>query len=142
MSATGVTAFDSTLQTTHIWLNEICEEAGWGHDPQRAYHALRAVLHAVRDRLRPEEAAGFAAQLPLLVRGAFYEGWHPAGTPARARSTDEFLAPVAAAFRDTPEDEPADVARAVLRVVKRHVSAGEVADVVSVLPADVRTLWN
>lgn len=141
MSATGVAAFDSTLQTTHIWLNEIGEEAGWGRDPQRAYHALRAVLHAVRDRLGPDEAAGFAAQLPLLVRGTFYEGWHPAGTPTRARSADDFLRPVAAAFRGDGGELPADIARAVLHVVKRHVSAGEVADVIAALPTDVQPLW-
>jgi len=28
MSATGLAAFDSTLQTTHVWLNDICEEMG------------------------------------------------------------------------------------------------------------------
>lgn len=141
MSATGVAAFDSTLQTTHVWLNEICEELGWEHDPRRAYHALRAVLHALRDRLRPEEAAGFAAQLPLLVRGTFYEGWHPAGKPTKTRSADDFLAPVADAFRDEPPAVPTDVARAVFTVVKRHLSAGEVADVIAALPDEVQTLW-
>jgi len=145
MSATGVAAFDSTLQTTHVWLNEICEEMGWPRDPHRAYHALRAVLHALRDRLRPEEAAGLAAQLPLLVRGIFYEGWHPAGKPIKARSADEFLTPVADAFRGEfrgePPARPADVARAVFTVLKRHVTAGEVADVIAALPGDIQTLW-
>jgi|GEM_PF-933212 len=92
MSTTGVAAFDATLQTTHIWLNEICDELKWVRDPHRAYHALRSVLHALHDRLRPEEAAGFAAQLPLLVRGTFYEGWHPTGTPIKAHTADDFLA--------------------------------------------------
>ena len=71
MSATGVKAFDSTLHTTHVWLNEIGEEMGWPRDPGRAYHAPR-------DRRRPDEAAGLAARMPLLVRGSYYEGWHPA----------------------------------------------------------------
>jgi uncharacterized protein (DUF2267 family) len=141
MSATGVAAFDSTLQTTHVWLNEICEELGWPRDPHRAYHALRAVLHALRDRLHPEEAAGLAAQLPLLVRGTFYEGWHPAGKPVKTRSADEFLAPVADAFRGDSPGRPTEVARAVFTVLKRHVSAGEVADVIAALPGDVQTLW-
>jgi uncharacterized protein (DUF2267 family) len=141
MSATGVAAFDSTLQTTHVWLNEICEEMNWPRDSQRAYHALRSVLHALRDRLRPEEAAGFAAQLPLLVRGTFYEGWHPAGKPVKARSADQFLAPVVDAFRGEPPARPADVARAVFTVLKRHVTAGEVADVIAALPGDIQALW-
>ncbi len=141
MSATGLAAFDSTLQTTHVWLNDICEEMGWEHDPHRAYHALRAVLHALRDRLHPEEAAGLAAQLPMLIRGAYYEGWHPAGKPVKARSRDEFLAPVAASFRGDPEVRPAEVARAVFRVLKRRLTAGEIQDVIGVLPHDVQDLW-
>jgi uncharacterized protein (DUF2267 family) len=136
-----VAAFDSTLQTTHVWLNEICEEMGWERDPHRAYHALRAVLHALRDRLRPEEAAGLAAQLPLLVRGTFYEGWHLAGKPVKTRSVEEFLAPVTDAFRGEPIARSAEVARAVFTVIKRHVSAGEVADVIAALPGDIQALW-
>jgi uncharacterized protein (DUF2267 family) len=141
MSTTGVAAFDSTLQTTHIWLNEICEELSWPRDAPRAYHALRAVLHTLRDRLRPEEAAGFAAQLPLLIRGVFYEGWHPAGKPIRTRTIEDFLAPVADAFRGDPPTQPLAVARAVFTVVKRHMTAGEVADVIAALPEDLKTLW-
>jgi uncharacterized protein (DUF2267 family) len=141
MSTTGVTAFDSTLQTTHIWLNDICEELGWARDPQRAYHALRSVLHALRDRLHPEEAAGFAAQLPLLVRGTFYEGWHPAGKPIKTRSISEFLAPVADAFRGEKPSVPEEVTRAVFAVLKRHITSGEVSDIIAALPGDVQRLW-
>lgn len=142
MSTTGVAAFDSTLQTTHIWLNEICDELKWARDPHRAYHALRSVLHALRDRLRPEEAAGFAAQLPLLVRGAFYEGWHPTDKPIKTHTADDFLAPVNDAFRDDGWTQPAEVAHAVFAVVKRHVTAGEVKDVIAALPGEVRALWG
>ena len=129
------------MQTRYHEPGEICAELEWAHDSQRAYRALRAVLHALRDRLHPEEAAGFAAQLPLLVRGTFYEGWHPGGKPIKTRSADDFLAPVADAFRDEPPAVPTDVARAVFTVVKRHLSAGEVADVIAALPDDVQTLW-
>lgn len=141
MSATGLAAFDSTIQTTHVWLNDIGEEMGWERDAHRAYHALRVVLHALRDRLPPGEAADLAAQLPLLVRGVYYEGWHPAGKPVKTRSLDEFLAPVEAAFRDDPQTPPAEVARVVFRVLTRRVSFGEIQDVIGNLPADVQDLW-
>jgi uncharacterized protein (DUF2267 family) len=141
MSTTGVAAFDSTLQTTHMWLNEICEELKWERDPHRAYHALSVVLHTLRDRLHPDEAAGFAAQLPLLVRGTFYEGWHPAGKPIKTHTVEEFLAPVTEAFREDGWIQPDKIARAVFTVLKRHISSGEVADIIATLPTDIQTLW-
>ncbi len=140
MSQTGLTAIDSTIQTTNIWLNEIQERLGWP-DRHRAYHALAAVLHALRDRLGVEHAAALAAQLPLLVRGLYYEGWHPAGKPLKERKREEFLAHVAAAFRDDLDVDPERVARTVFRVVARHVSHGEVQSVKNTLPAELRELW-
>ncbi|MCI0705216.1 MAG: DUF2267 domain-containing protein [Planctomycetia bacterium] len=141
MSTTGLAAFDSTLHTTHIWLNEICEELGWERDPQRAYKALRGALHALRDRLHPGEAAGFAAQLPLLVRGIFYEGWHPADKPKKTHSLGEFLVPVAVECRSDGKTSPEAIARAVFAVVRRHMSVGEVADIITVLPTEIQRLW-
>ena len=52
MSATGLEVFDKTLQTTNTWLKEIGDHIG--PDRQRCYHALRAVLFTLRDRLTPD----------------------------------------------------------------------------------------
>src|SRR5215216_2105665 len=49
MSATGLDVFDKTLQTTNTWLDEIMAKIG--PDRQLAWHALGAVLRALRDRL-------------------------------------------------------------------------------------------
>jgi uncharacterized protein (DUF2267 family) len=139
MSTTAIAAFDSTIQTTNIWLNEIMERMGW-IDRHRAYHALRAVLHALRDRLPVEGVAALAAQLPLLVRGVFYEGWHPAGKPVKERKKAEFLAHIAEAFRDDAVDAE-EVTRAVLAVLARHITRGEVEAVERTLPPEIRSLW-
>ena len=78
MSATGLEGFDKTVQTTNAWLKEIMEATGL--DRRRAYRALAAVLHALRDRLTVDEVAQLGAQLPILVRGLYYDQWHhPAG---------------------------------------------------------------
>src|SRR5439155_1429880 len=125
MSATGIPAFDSTIQTTNEWLNDLTDRMGW-QERYRAYHALRAVLHALRDRLPVDEAAAFGAQLPMLVRGFYYEGWHPHGKPRKERKKEEFLAHVAAAFGDDLTVDPEEVARSVFQVIAGHVSPGEV----------------
>ena len=139
MSATGLDVFDKTLQITHIWLNEIGEVIG--PDKQRCYHALRAVLHALRDRLSVEEAAHLGAQLPILVRGIYYDGYRPAGKPVRVRSQEEFLDEVAAGFTTGPESDARQAAIAVFRVLDRHVSPGEMHQVLQSLPAEIRGLF-
>jgi uncharacterized protein (DUF2267 family) len=141
MSQTGLAAFDSTVQTTNVWLHEVMERLGW-QDRPRAYHALRAVLHALRDRLAVEQAAALGAQLPLLVRGVYYEGWHPAGKPVKERKRETFLAHVADAFRGDPGVDPEAVARAVFGVLARHVTPGEVRHMKVTLPEEVRSLWS
>jgi uncharacterized protein (DUF2267 family) len=140
MSITGVEAFDSTLHLTNTWLNEVMKGLAWT-DRHRAYAALRATLHALRDRLSPDEAAHLGAQLPMLVRGFYFEGWHPAGKPRKERHKDDFLAHIDVAFRNDPDVDAEAVARAVFAVIGKHVSPGEVRDIVGSLPAEIRALW-
>lgn len=140
MSLTTQVPFESTYQTTSVWLKELMEELSWD-DRHRAYHALRAVLHALRDRLTVEETADLGAQLPMLVRGLYYEGWVPSGKPAKERRKEEFLAHVAEAFNHDPLVYPEAVAWTVFKVLERHVSAGEINDVKHVLPSVIRDLW-
>lgn len=139
MSATGLEVFDKTLQTTNIWLQEIMADIG--PDRQRAYHALRAVLHALRDRLTVEEAAHLGAQLPTLVRGFYYESWRPATNPARERSAEAFLGRVAAGLQNIRPIDPEDATRAVFKVLTRHVAPGEIEDVKQMLPQELRRFW-
>ncbi len=139
MSVTGLDVFDKTVQTTNIWLKEIGEDIG--PDRQRAYHALSAVLRALRDRLTLDESAQLAAQLPLLVRGIYYDQWRPAGQPRRVRHRDEFLALVAKEIGEIRPIDPEDAARAVFKVLDRHIARGEIEQVKHSLPAEIRSLW-
>jgi uncharacterized protein (DUF2267 family) len=141
MSLTGLAPFDHTLHTTNVWLNDLLEQTGW-LDRHRAYHAFRAVLHALRDRLPVPEAAALGAQLPMLIRGFYYEGWHPGGKPVKERKLEEFLAHIGRELGDGPTAEPQQVARAVFRVLARHVTAGEIEGIKHVLPEEIRALWQ
>lgn len=139
MSATGLPVFDDTIQKTNIWLNEVMDELG--PDRQRAYHALRAVLHTLRDRLTTEEAAHLSAQLPMLIRGIYFEGWDPQRQPSKQRSSEQFVADVSSRLQMVGPVNPESATRAVFRAIDRHVTAGETADVKDMLTEDIRTLW-
>lgn len=144
MSATGLNVFDTTLQKTNGWLQDLMQALNWT-DRHMAYSALRATLHALRDHLTVEEVAQLGAQLPMLIRGFYYEGWDPTGKPLRERHLEQFLAHIDRQFSDADRvDTLVDseqVARAVFWVLTQRISIGEVADVRHVLPAEIRALW-
>ena len=141
MSITGLDALDSTVHQTNAWLKSIMGRLDT-EDRHRAYLALRTTLQTLRDRLQPEIATHLGAQLPLLVRGLYYEDWHISGTPTRERHKDEFLAPIAAAFRRDPEVDPERVVRAVLATLAENIDAGQVSKIIAVLPHELRELWS
>jgi uncharacterized protein (DUF2267 family) len=140
MSTTGLEVFDKTVQTTNAWLKEIMEVTG--PDRLRAYRVLTAVLHALRDRLTVDEAAQLGAQLPILVRGLYYDQWHhPSGKPERLRHKEEFLAAVAAELDDIRPINPEQATRAVFSLLEHHIAPGEIEDIKATLPAHLRELW-
>jgi uncharacterized protein (DUF2267 family) len=140
MSSSGLEVFDATLQKTHIWLNEIMGELT--PDRRLAWHALGAVLRAIRDRVPLEVGANLGAQLPLLIRGTYYDQFRPADIPITLRSWDEFLALVALRLVDLdPPLPPAPAAEAVFGVLSHHISRGQIEKVRQALPEPVRERW-
>jgi uncharacterized protein (DUF2267 family) len=133
--------FDNTLQKTQVWLNDLMQELDWEDKPHKAYLALRTVLHALRDRLTVQEAVQLGAQLPMLVRGFYYEGWTLKKKPHKERHKDQFLDHVREAFPNDVTVNPQQVVRVVFRVLQRHTSPGEIDDVKHAMPKALRELW-
>jgi uncharacterized protein (DUF2267 family) len=67
-TATRLDVFDATVHKTNEWLNDVMDALS-SRDQHQAYAAMRATLHALRDRLTVEEVAQLGAQLPMLIRG-------------------------------------------------------------------------
>ena len=136
-------ALDRAFQTTRVWLKEVAEELQW-KDERRVYTALRAVLHAIRDRLTLTESAHFGAQLPTFIRGLYYEGWRPGPRPLRNRSKESFLEEIREPFLKTrvPRVDAELVAQATFRFLDRKIAEGELVDVRGQLPKALRSLWT
>ncbi|WP_102227065.1 DUF2267 domain-containing protein [Acidimangrovimonas sediminis] len=142
MKITGITSLDHAPQVAAEWLNELAEIVDWPNDRARVYALLRETLHAVRDFLGPDEAADLAAQLPLLIRGVYFEGWVPSRTPARPRSKADFLARVAAGFTERPLENPEVAVAGVFDLLRRKLSAGELGQVAHSMRKSLRELWE
>jgi uncharacterized protein (DUF2267 family) len=140
MTSTGLDVFDRTIQKTNLLLKELGEELHW-EDRHDVYTALRASLHALRDRLTPEESAKLASQLPLMAKGIFYDGWRPGATPVKVRDRQKFLDMVRTEIEPArPNANAEHVTRAVFAVLGRYVSEGEWEDIRRMLPEALRDL--
>lgn len=141
MEHTGIRSVDHAPEVVGQWLNELCDALDWSVK-QRAYLLLHETLHAVRDFLTVDEAADLAAQLPILIRGIYFEGWDPSKTPVKPRNKPQLLERVAAKFDREPLDDPEKAVAAVLDLLARHVSAGEMDQVKHAMRKPVQELFN
>ena len=137
--STGLAVFDTTVQETNLWLKQLMEQMRT-EDRQAAYLALRATLHVLRDRLGPENAIHLGAQLPLLLRGVYYEGWH-IGPPSRERQPGDFIEHVRAELPRTATLDANLAARSALAVLQERLDPGEVAKIKRILPHQLHALW-
>lgn len=138
MSATGLEVFDKTLQTTHIWLDDITDRIG--EDRHAAWRALGVVLRTLRNRLPVELAAHLGAQLPLLIRGAYYDQFTPERQPSDCDTPEQFRAEVG---KELGEQVDADEAiTAVFATLDRHLSEGLIAKVRAALPRAIAMAWD
>lgn len=143
MPQTDVKSLNHTMELTREWLEELRAKDPFQTEDQ-AYAYLRAVLHAVRDRLTVEEAAHFASELPMLVRGFYYEGWRPALAPDKKRKTvEDFLDAVKESLHDqfTPVSDVAVAVSAVLELLTERMDEGLIRHARGQMPKDMQAIW-
>lgn len=143
MARKVIAVFESTLQKTYEWLHDILESLEWD-DPQKAYQALRATLHALRDRLPMEVAVKLGAELPMLIRGFYYEGWKPLQTPIKIRHLDDFLELTRFYLNGSMEMQRQDIetiVTVVLSTMENHIDPGEIDHIMKVLPEPLLALF-
>lgn len=142
MSRNGLEAFDRTLEKTHQFINDVAQQLNI-EDKHIAFIGVKAVLHALRDRIPLEEAAQLGSQLSPLLAGFYYQGWKPAATPTKERSVDAFVDKVRGNIPDGHyPTEIETLIRSVFATLSKWVTKGEIDDVVNMLPADVQNLWS
>ncbi|HVB81575.1 MAG TPA: DUF2267 domain-containing protein [Candidatus Binataceae bacterium] len=139
---TKAVVLDTSLQKTHEWLHAIGRELGFDNE-RASYAALRATLHAVRDRLPVELVAHLGAELPILVRGIYYDGWHPSAARLKAAHAEDFCESMRRELTGHDELQPIEtVARTVLHVLDQRLDPGQVDHILAALPEPARRLWQ
>jgi uncharacterized protein (DUF2267 family) len=129
----------SAVRVTEEWIDDLRRRLEW-HDQERAHRALLAALHGLRDCLPRDEAIYLASELPPLLRGLYYEGWHPGAKPT-ADSRSSFLKRIHDGVHRDPAVDPEAVARAVLALLAARLPASELEDAKAATPKSLHNLW-
>lgn len=136
MSATGLENIDRAVHITNGWLAELMRDLAI--DRPTAWRVLGAVLHTLRDRLTAGQAGHLGGQLPLIVRGLFFEQWHARAVTKGMKAQDVFLAHVSERMKAGHVDARR-ATQAVFAVLSRHPK-GEITKIIKTLPPALRNL--
>lgn len=133
-------SMEHSNQLTNEWVHQIDEMVTWD-DSNRSFRLLRATLQTLRDILVVDEAAQLAAQLPTYLRGVYFEGWDPSGTPAKHREKTDFIARVCNVFKMDQLNDPEEAIGIIFSFLNTRISSGEINDVRSSLRKSLREIW-
>jgi uncharacterized protein (DUF2267 family) len=140
--------FEKYAAHGYEFLGKVAKRLGNPDDKDRAFRIIKAVLHALRDRIYPAEFVQFLAQLPMCIKAIAVDGWHYHEKPERIKTIEEFIQRVMEedkrlAHHDLPNEEEALKAiKAVFGAVKEYVSEGELEDVEAELPEQLKSLME
>lgn len=132
-------AISHSVQLTQVWLKELRDNGDLANLDE-ALTVLRVVLHQLRDRLTMEEAVDLGAQLPMVIRGIYYEGWRPHKVPTKVHSRQKFIDQTL--IKLLPSTVPTERAvRDVFAILVHHCDPGEISDVIGQMPDELKGLW-
>jgi uncharacterized protein (DUF2267 family) len=140
MSAQGLEVIDHSVHITHEWINELAGRLDWT-SKRSTLRLFRSTMQHLRDHLMPDEMAQFSAQLPLLIRGMFFEGWVPKRTPIKEHKIAAFISAIEDKMGTAEEYRGPEDIRYVFELLNARISAGEIEDVRAILPSAIRGLW-
>jgi uncharacterized protein (DUF2267 family) len=135
-----VKKIEKEIQILHIWIKEISYNANWDQ-ASFSLAALRAVLQELRDHLALKDLAHLSAQLPIIIRGIFFENWTP---PKSSKSTYEhylFLKNIEERLNRYPHIEAKSAVSAVFKTLAKHISHGEKEKMRKILPESIEVWW-
>lgn len=141
MGSEGLDVIEHSVHLAHDWVNELTGRLDWS-SKRSALRLMRVTMHHIRDHLPVDELAQFSAQLPVLVRGFFFEGWVPKRTPIKERHEYEFIAYIDEQMADTEEYRGREDIKCVFDLLNARLSRGEIEDVRACLPVDLRDIWT
>lgn len=133
--------FEKYHKDAKTWLHTLCRYLGID-DEQKTSRIFRSVIHAIRDRIPTGEAIHFGAQLPIIWKGIYFDGFKM-HEPVRIRHEDEWLEFIrskdsGAEQADFPTLDHAFYAfQDVMSFLRDHISEGQYKQIADALHSEI-----
>lgn len=137
---TDVAQIDEAAGESADWLYDLEGRLKW-RNRSKVFMALIATLHALRDALPVDDAIYLGAGFPALLRGFYYEGYHPREKPVSLEDRETFLTRVHEGLHRDPGIDTEATVRAVFKLLAERLSAPELEDVKAACPMVLHGLW-
>lgn len=130
--------FQDTISKTNELINVIAEKLGM--NKHHACRTMRVVLHTLRDRLPLDEAVNLSAQLPILMKGVYFDGWDPSLVPIKYNK-DQFIDFISLQLPSGYSDRTEEIIKLVLDTIFEQMNPHEIDKIKKVLPDYLKVLF-
>lgn len=140
--------FDKYAQEGNTYLNKLSSDLGHSDEKDRVATLVKSVLHALRDRITMASSLHFISQLPAFLKAVYVENWKYQEDVERLKTKEEFLGKVEENQQQFGEQDfdwnqsTEDLTGTVLASLSQYVTEGEMEDVMSQLPEDIREYFH
>ncbi|MCF8304270.1 MAG: DUF2267 domain-containing protein [Bacteroidales bacterium] len=138
--------FDKYAHEGNAFVKRLAEDLGHPEEISRVGIILRAVLHAVRDKLTISESLDMIAQLPMFLKAVYVDNWSYMEKPLRYSSAEEFTEEVKKRQKQLGEtqfdwDKPTvEIVKIVINHIGQYITQGELDDIVAQMPKDLKNV--
>ena len=134
-------SLDKSTQKTKEWLHEFQDELGWENE-NMTYIAFRSVIQTLRDRLPVEEAVELGDELPMVMKGMYYEGYRATGKPEKIKNREEFFEKVQEKSSKKPINTQQATSATFSLLQRKLGGGGEIKQVKDNLHKDIQKFWE
>lgn len=140
--------FDKYASDGNRFINELAEKLNHPEDTIRAARKLKAVLHSLRNHLTVEESVQLLSQLPMFMKAIFVDKWTFHHKAKRIKHLDDFYKEVQNTIKETSQldfphlNDASEATSVILFMLKRYVSEGEMEDIRSIMPKNLKVMFN
>lgn len=137
--------FEKYTQEANEFIKQLALELGTPENTMHASRVIEAFFHTLRERITPEESMHFVSQLPMYLKAVYINDWKIGSSLKKYKTKEEFFDSLrihtnrTAAVDFATDEEAEKKLAAIVKVLRRYVTEGEMNHIMAQLPFDLVT---